>query len=174
MRVATFQGERNLTDLVDRLFEIKGPKAKETAKEAQAALLEANPHLHDLKKVPEGAVILVPDVTGAAPVETLSSLQSGAEELADGVRRALVAVRTALTAAASAQAAEMRDTLEFLKSKEVKALIKADPAVQTRLTRVASESTARLKEAEALKAVHQQAAADLQKDLADMLGQLTR
>jgi hypothetical protein len=173
MRVATFRGERNLADLVDRLFEIKGPKAKERAREVQAALLEANPHLHDLKKVSEGTVILVPEVAGVAPVETLPSLQSGVEELAEGLRRALVAVRAALAAAATAQAAEMRDTLEFLKTKEVKALSKADPALETRLARVASESTARLKEAEALKTVHQQAVSDLQKDLGDMLGRAT-
>ena len=53
MKFAVSKGEKELSELTARIFEIKGRGAAETAKKAEAALLKANPHITDLTKIPE-------------------------------------------------------------------------------------------------------------------------
>ncbi|HEU5255799.1 MAG TPA: hypothetical protein VFU28_07410 [Vicinamibacterales bacterium] len=59
MSYAVYKGETNLKDLVTRLFKLPDKTAK-TIKHAQEALLQANPQLNDLSKVPAGSVIAIP------------------------------------------------------------------------------------------------------------------
>jgi hypothetical protein len=66
MSYAIFKGETSLKELVARLFHLPDKTAK-TQKQAQEALLQANPQLNDLSKVPAGAVIAIPG--GAPPLK---------------------------------------------------------------------------------------------------------
>jgi hypothetical protein len=59
MRYAIFKGETNLKDLVTRLFHLPDNTAK-TAKRAGDTLLQANPQLRHLSKVPVGTVLNIP------------------------------------------------------------------------------------------------------------------
>jgi len=52
MKFAVSKGEKELSELTARIFDIKGRGAAETAKKAEAALLKANPHIADLTKIP--------------------------------------------------------------------------------------------------------------------------
>jgi len=61
MRFAVFKGEKNVIDLANRLFRIQGPSSQAATKQAADALLNANPQLQDLSKVPVGSLIIIPD-----------------------------------------------------------------------------------------------------------------
>src|SRR5208282_1212334 len=60
MRIATFQGEKSLAELVARIF-LGSSRAPAKRKQATDALLSANPQLADLSKVQRGAKIVVPE-----------------------------------------------------------------------------------------------------------------
>ncbi len=77
MNFAVFNREKDLSTLADRLFVIEGGPA-ETAK-AVAALLKANPHLSDLKKVPHGTLIVVPNSPDIPPVRVSETTDAGPE-----------------------------------------------------------------------------------------------
>ncbi|HLJ27825.1 MAG TPA: hypothetical protein VKY85_14025 [Candidatus Angelobacter sp.] len=65
MSKAIFKGETNIKDLVTRLFPLSD-KSPQKIKEAGDALLQANPQLKDLSKVPAGALLQIP--AGAPPL----------------------------------------------------------------------------------------------------------
>jgi hypothetical protein len=60
MSFAIFKGETNMKDLVSRLFTISGRGSQAKADQAAKMLVEANPQLQDMSKVPVGSVINVP------------------------------------------------------------------------------------------------------------------
>jgi predicted nucleic acid-binding Zn-ribbon protein len=65
MSFVIFKGEKNIEDLVSRIFHLPNKSAK-ASQDAQDALLQANPQLKDLSKVPMGSVLEVPST--ASPV----------------------------------------------------------------------------------------------------------
>jgi phage tail protein X len=64
MRFATFEGERSVGDLADRLFVGLTARQRETA---VAALVRANPRLAQIEEVPAGAVLEVPNIPALRP-----------------------------------------------------------------------------------------------------------
>jgi hypothetical protein len=74
MNHAIYKGETNLKDLVTRLFHLPDKTAK-TIKQAQDALLQANPQLNNLNKVHAGSVIAIP--SGAPPLKTSEAAPAG-------------------------------------------------------------------------------------------------
>lgn len=65
MPFVTIRKAATLDELAGQLFEAK--KGTPAAKQAEAALLQANPHIADLKTIPAGTVILVPEKEGLKP-----------------------------------------------------------------------------------------------------------
>src|SRR5262245_7846521 len=99
MNFATSKGERKLSDLVQRLYPVQGkPKL---SRQAEAALLHANPHLADLSKVPAGSLILVPPVPGLAPAAEPPPVEGAVHDAVDAVRKALDGVRATLDESAA-------------------------------------------------------------------------
>ena len=60
MSFAIFKGETSMKELVSRLFSISGKGSAAKADQAAKALLQANPQLKDMSKVPVGSMINVP------------------------------------------------------------------------------------------------------------------
>lgn len=172
MRVTIYQGERQLSDLARRLFEIKGAKAKELTKEAEAALLRANPHLKDLKHVPEGTVLVVPDVPGVSPSREAAGLDIGTGQLADELRRVREAAQKAMESGIADLAQQGKTSLELQKSPELKKLGERDRTIPEQLTKIGVEAKRGLEEAKALAAVQEQTFIQLDKDLKEFLKQL--
>lgn len=171
MRVATVKGERNLSELAGRLFQFKGPRAKALAKEAEAALLRANPHLRDLDKVAKGTIIVVPEVADVKPAEEAQPVGGG--EMVGEVRRALGDIRSTLGTAAARHAEEANAGLKLLQSRELKALAEKVPALKERLEKMAEAAKLRLAEVKALETFREQALGQLDKDLSDLFKRLT-
>src|SRR5262252_7774997 len=61
MRFVIFKGEKNVNELVSRIFDLGGRATPAAAKQAADALLKANPQLKDPLKIPVGSPIAVPD-----------------------------------------------------------------------------------------------------------------
>lgn len=67
MRIIAYHGESTVAELVERLFRIKPSARRARRLKIEHDLLQLNPHLSDLSKVPKGTLIFVPDVPGVEP-----------------------------------------------------------------------------------------------------------
>jgi hypothetical protein len=121
MRLVLFNGEKDINDLVARVFNIQGTDAKSAAK-AKAALLKANPQLSNLSKISPGTVITVPDNApaiapedqSAASFVTRSATGQAVQAAADALQQRLTDLETDAAARITAvmtriQAANLSD-----------------------------------------------------------------
>jgi hypothetical protein len=136
MSFAIFKGETNIKDLVNRLFRLPDRTAK-TAKQAADALLQANPQLKDMSKVPAGSVIVVPsdapplNPSEAAPAPRQLSLTQQAQQALYGLDQRLTAID-----ARAAQAAS--EFLALTKSDQLPTLIQKSSDLKEQLPLVAT------------------------------------
>jgi hypothetical protein len=164
MQLARYNGERNLWDLVARLYEIKGTGSVERTRQAGEALLRANPHLGDLSHVPEGVVIVVPQLPDSPPTGEVKSPASMTGPLLDEVRRRLEEAHRLLEESLKAQEAETNRTLKLLQSGELQDLVK-DSDAKTMLEDIQRATAADLKEATLLQAEQEQVFGQMYVDL---------
>jgi hypothetical protein len=61
MRYVIYKGEKNINDLAARVFRIQGKGSQAATRNAADTLLQENPQLSDLSKVPVGAPVAIPD-----------------------------------------------------------------------------------------------------------------
>jgi hypothetical protein len=167
MRIARLSGVPNLSELVKELYEISGPQAARVAREAEAALVRANPHLREPGARPGPAIVVVPDVPGARPRPAANAEPTAlpGRALVDDARAAVGQLQKRLEEAGRRAAEDGKQTAELLQSREVKALAEKVPAVRDALVAVGEATKARLAELEALKAFQDQAIPDLLRDL---------
>jgi hypothetical protein len=171
MRFDTYEGERDLAELARRLFKIgEGRKTArdEATRRAEAAILEANPHLRDLRRVAEGTLIVVPELAGLKPNEQDRAVYGLEGELPAQLRQAVDSARAVLDAAAEREVREANETAGLVRSRELKELARNIPAVNERLAGVAEETRRRLREAEAVRGTHKRALAQLVEDLDEL------
>jgi hypothetical protein len=162
MKITTYNGERNLTELAHRLFEIKGAGAKARTQEIGAALLAANPHLSDLKQVPEGTPIVIPSLeVKAIPKESHST----AAILIRQIREQLDGLGKSLNDSVKQRAKDIATTKKVMKDPDFKKLIKSTPGTAERLKQIAADATGELKKLDQLKENQEKGMSQLGKDL---------
>lgn len=171
MRVTIYKGERQLSDLARRLFDLKGSKAKELTKKTETAILLANPHLRDLNHVPEGTLIIVPDVPGANRSDEASGLDFGAGKLVEELRRVRGAAQKAMEAGIADLTQQAKTSLDLQKSPELKRLGEKDRTISEQLAKIVAEAKRGLEETNALATVREQAFTQMDKDLDEFLKQ---
>lgn len=169
MRFTTFKAEQNLSELVQRLFQTTGADAAALAKEAETALLRANPHLRNLKKVPEGGLLIVPAIPGVEPTAEVLSVEAAPGDLVTEVNRAVVSVRRALLDSLDRQAEEANNERGMLKAPELQAVLERNPELQKRLAQVAQAAKNRIRESKERRAVYEDAFTQLEKDLGSLV-----
>ena len=59
MPIATFRGERSVSEITNKLFTKLTPLQRQ---KAETALLKANPQLSNIRKLPKGSILRVPDL----------------------------------------------------------------------------------------------------------------
>ena len=59
MAIATYRGERSVREITNKLFTKLTPLQRE---KAETALLKANPQLSNIRKLPKGSILRVPDL----------------------------------------------------------------------------------------------------------------
>src|SRR5260370_40693315 len=127
MKCTTTREERKVSDLAKRLFDIKGPGSKETAKKAEAALLDANPHLKDLSNVAEGTPIVIPAVAPIKTEEITHPLHTGASLVASQLRVAIAIARSSFDSSLAEETGRINSMTEALKSDPAKKLAAKNP-----------------------------------------------
>jgi hypothetical protein len=165
MNIAASKGERTLSELTRRLFNIKGPQAAKMAKQAEAALLHVNPHLHDLTQVPEGTPIVVPDVPGVSPVAT-GGMGAVSAEITAQLQQALADAGTIISQSLANEEREANEIATLAKSRALRELTKQQPDL---IPRTVAESKARLQSVETLTKSHTQGLAELEQALSKLL-----
>lgn len=167
MKFVTIKSETSLADLSREVFEIKGPKAAAAAKRAQAALREANPHLADVKKVPAGTLVIVPDVPGTkeAPAQSVGDVSA---EMISRLRSALAAAKKVIEESADSQLQDAEATLSLAQDRELSRLASQTPELKERVAREIEQAKIQSKQVAEDKKTQLEALRQLEKDLASM------
>jgi len=161
MKFAVSKGEKELSELTARIFDIKGRGAAEAAKKAEAALLKANPHLTDLTKIREGTLIVIPDLTDNPPVKgTQTAALSG--ELEEPLKLSLKELGGAFTRSANYEESAATAANELLKSREIKEFVGQSPDAKEQVGKLSEALKNQAKEAKANAAAQKEALAQLQ------------
>lgn len=163
MWITTYRGEKHLSELAGRLFAIEGPESPMLAAKVEEALLQTNPHLGNLDHIPEGTPIVVPDVPGVEPAKGEKPANPIPNRLFDETARSLNGIVDILAAAADRKSEAARNTLQWLDAEIRRARANQDVETEKRLIDFEAEAKARLSDAEAFRARHQ-----------DILGRMKR
>jgi len=164
MKFAVSKGEQDLSELTARLFDIKGRGAAAAAKSAEAALLKANPHISDISKIPEGTLIMIPDLPDSPPVRAPQTAGIGAE-LGGHLKFALKELGDAIARSAESEEQAAAVTNEALKSRELKDFAAQSPEVRDQLAKIAEAAKSQVKETKARTTAEKAALAQLQEAL---------
>jgi hypothetical protein len=170
MRIATYEGEKSMPELVARLFNITGAKAGLRQQEAEAALREANPHLRDLRSVPVGTPIVVPDLRGVRPSKESRPVRGDVQALVRTLQGSLGEVAEALDDSARLAGEAVNQDLALLRSKEVKDLAAQDRNLARKVKDLTASSQRLRTETKAHRAAQADAVAQLRTDLEEFLG----
>jgi hypothetical protein len=167
MQVITVKHGGSLSDLVGQVYQLKDAGGAQARTQAEAALIQANPQLKDLGQVPEGAVILVPEVPGIEIVASPDEPQALHADAFARLSATIGTVQKTLTAAAKADVAMAKATQKLVKSKTFTQQLDSDEA-KSALAEVNKNSRARIKAGEALGQTIADTLARAGKDLADL------
>ncbi len=133
MSYAIFKGEKSLKDLATRLFALPDKTAK-TAKQAQDALLQANPQLKDLASLSPGSVLSIPaDAPPLKASETAPAFVSRQAEIASQSQASLYQLDQKLQALNSVAAPAFQGLLAALESDKLQAIAQKSPDLKEQL-----------------------------------------
>jgi hypothetical protein len=167
-RLAILKGDKNVSELATRLFNLKGGGTPASGA-AVDSLVKANPQLSNLGQLPAGSAVLVPDIAaGADAAETLPPAGLSAVNTAR-IATAVATLAGALGTATDGVTAQADNTLTLLKNSTLKAAIAKDPDLAQRVSAIADGAKATLKDLETQKTSLQNGIAQLQSDLANFL-----
>jgi hypothetical protein len=172
MRFAVTKGEQTLSELAARLYAL-GEASATALREAERALVQANPFLRKPAEVAAGTVVTVPPLTRVEPSQEARTLESVAgETVASGLQLALAGAVESFNRSLEAERAQLQDSLATLASPEVKSLARTDPATGAELRQVADAAKARSAEVDAFERSQREAFAQLEEDLKSVLAAL--
>lgn len=172
MRVGTYKGERTVSELVGRFYKISGPRSSELAREAEAALIDANPQLRTMRGVRSDVVLVVPTVRGATPAEDATPAAAPLIDMVEAIRNDLKELRAALGSSAREIADEAKEAVRFAKSADVTAAARKDETLKARLGEAHGEMDAEVRGLEKFRAGHGAPLDELERDLADLVKRL--
>jgi hypothetical protein len=141
MNIKTAHGENDLAEFANRLFQLKGSKAK-TAR-AVAALKRANPNLDATKPLAAGTPVLVPPIEGIKSPPTRAPAPPATLQAIDDARRALDQAGRTLAESFAEADREDRDMIE-LATKSIRTLSTLAEDAPSRLKKIAAAAEERL------------------------------
>jgi hypothetical protein len=139
----------SLTSMVKLMYDLPERGGRPVTEAVSRAVLEANPHIAGMNKIPEGTPIVVPDIPDverrqpsevSAAVSVTTLLELAAE--------ALRGVRGTLAATHASQADAARETLDVIRSREFKR-VAADHDLANRVAEIAAASNNVIKDEQA-------------------------
>jgi hypothetical protein len=166
-RFATTSGERTISSLARKLYDVRD---KEALQKVEKALADANPALKDIRDLTSGTPVEVPDVRGVEFTAASGSLSDVAGRTAlHTLRDSLPDLRDALHNALNEQVSARRAELRSLDSAVVKRVARDDVGLTARLVQARKVADATLQQAVALRKDQPKAIEELQRDLDDLL-----
>ena len=173
-RFAVLKNEAIVGALAERLFELRGDPSR---KAVEDAIKRINPQLpDDLRKVPEGTVIAIPEHIPEAPDVRPKSgsdlIDAAIDEAIDAVTGALAEVRATVAASAEERTRDAKATIELSKSSQLKSLAKKDIALE-RFLPAARAGAEQVVESAARQRTDEERALELvEADLKELMGSL--
>jgi hypothetical protein len=166
VRFTTLAANEDVAALARRLYH---PPTAQAQRDAEAALLRANPALADASARTPGAILIVPDVAGATPTGEARSEGQLVVPILQAARDQLSAVAATLRGSVDDRRATVRATIDQVGSARIRDLVSDDPDLQAAINDVASQAGTESGEIDALDALQQQAIAELGQDLDDLI-----
>lgn len=167
MKFVTIKNKTSLAELTRDVFEIKGTKSATATKRVHAALREANPHIADLKELPAGTVVVVPDLPGIkrAAVQSPGPVNP---ELMKHLKRVLAGAKAVVEKSAAAQSEDAEASVSLAKDRELVALARTTPELKNRLSQIVERAKSESKQIAEDKKAQIEALAQLERDLASL------
>lgn len=166
MRVMVYKGEKQVSDLVSRAYEIEQPDAEALATATEEALRQANPLLGDLAGLPIGTLIRIPDVAGTRTTAAAQPLLFDARAALVGVRESLDGLGAFLETVAVRKTEAAREVLSVIERESLRDVLEHDPVAKAAVAQVALEAKERLSAAKALRNSRDLVLAQIENDLA--------
>lgn len=111
MKFTISKGEKTVSELARRIFNLTGPGSKARTREAEAALLAANPQLAALSDLPDGAAVIIPIVPGES-LATGNDVHVLGLEAPGLVRNQLRSLREVLNASAGNETESLKASIK--------------------------------------------------------------
>jgi hypothetical protein len=166
MRFAVTKGEQTLSELATRLYAFEGEPPAAAMREAERALTDANPFLRKPAELAEGTVLVVPPLARTEPSDETRPLTSVAGETAAGaLHAALAGAAESIAQALKEERDQIDESIATLRSREVKALVRADPDLDQQIRRTTDAAKSRAAEIDALERYQREALSELGDDL---------
>jgi hypothetical protein len=173
MRIATTKAGEPLEELAARVYEFEGEASPTVLRSAGKALRDANPFLRKLSEVPEGTVMVVPELERATPASGTDRLEGVAGTIVvERLREAAAQAVELLSGELDAELADARSSLDVLRSSETRRLARADSEARRLREETEEAAKERVAAAERLGDYREQVAAQVERDLDDLLGAL--
>ena len=172
MRFVYTKAGEPLEELAARAYEFEDESAAKV-RAAGRALRDANPFLRKLSDVPEATLLVVPELEGAAPARATEPLEGAVGTLVVGrLKEAATQAVELLAQELDEEVADARSSLEVLRSSEARRLVTADDEAKRIHEATRNAVKARLAAADRLDDHRKQVAAQVEKDLEELLGAL--
>ena len=81
MRIAYTRAGEPVEELAARVYRFEGKPSATALRSAGKALRDANPYLRKLSEVPEGTIVVVPELENARPAGRTDALEAATGEL---------------------------------------------------------------------------------------------
>jgi len=116
MAIATYRGERSVSEITDKLFSKLTPLQRE---KAETALVKANPQLSNIRKLPKGAILRVPDLPELR-AKTNRSLENPDDQIVKQITEALDAFSKHISRQVDSENTSVKQQITLLKSPRFK------------------------------------------------------
>jgi hypothetical protein len=142
MNIITFRGESNVKEVTNRLFTRLTPRQQERA---EAAILKANPQLRNIRRVPKGTVLKVPDLP-ELQAKRKPDQENPKIRFNEQLVESLSMFSKQFAEEASAAKEDGKVQISLLKSRQFKGAIANNPQLRKQATEVSRALTTRVTE----------------------------
>ncbi len=170
MRIATTRAGEPLEELAARVYKFEGEASATALRSASKTLRDANPFLRKLSEVPEGTLVVVPELEHAADGRSTDVLESVAGTLVvERLREAAAQAIELLGAELEAEVADAQASLDVLRSSETRRVTRADEDARRLRDETDEAIKERMAAAKRLGEYREQVATQVEQDLDELL-----
>ena len=170
MRIAHTRAGEPVDELAARVYKFEGEPSATALKAAGKALRDANPYLRRLSEVPEGTIVVVPELENAADRRSTNALEAATGGLVvERLREAATQAVELLAAELEDELADAESSLDVLRSSEARRVTRSDPEAKRARDETEDAIKERLAAAKRLGEYREQVASQIEQDLDELL-----